>query len=269
MTTKDDGFCAGGADRGEQIVAYLYDDLEAGDRQAFESHLASCSACRAEIAAFRNVRAELARWNPPEPAHFAAMRAEPPARRAAVWATLADIPVWAQTAAAFLCLGIAAGLANLDVRYGDEGLVVRTGWSFASRAETAPRSENVVAAGTEGAAVAPWQSDLSALEEMLRSELAAVRTASAPVAAVESPADLARIRTLIEESEQRQRRELALRLADVVRDVEFQRRDDLQKIDRSLGLMQANRGVMQTTGVEVMRQRQMLNDLAVRVSSQR
>jgi hypothetical protein len=78
--------------------------------------------------------------------------------------------------------------------------------------------------------------------------------------------DPARVRGLIDESEQRQRRELALRLADMLRDVQFQRRDDLEKIDRSLGVIQANLGMMQSTGVEVMRQRQMLNDLAVRVS---
>jgi hypothetical protein len=71
---------------------------------------------------------------------------------------------------------------------------------------------------------------------------------------------------LIGASEQRQRRELALRLAEVLRDVESQRRDDIEKIGRSLGVIQANLGVMQNTGVEVMRQRQMINDLAVRVS---
>ena len=54
--------------------------------------------------------------------------------------------------------------------------------------------------------------------------------------------------------------ELALRVADVMRDVETERRADLVKIDRSLGLLQNN------TGVEVMRNRQML-DYLVRVLS--
>jgi hypothetical protein len=74
------------------------------------------------------------------------------------------------------------------------------------------------------------------------------------------------VAALIDESEQRQRRELALRLAEAVRDLHVQRRDDLARIDRSLGVIQANVGVMQNTGVEVMRHRQMINDLAVRVS---
>ncbi len=59
--------------------------------------------------------------------------------------------------------------------------------------------------------------------------------------------------------ERKQQRELALRVAGVVRDVESQRRGDLVKIDRSLGEIQSN------TGVEVMRQRELLNYL-VRVS---
>jgi hypothetical protein len=70
---------------------------------------------------------------------------------------------------------------------------------------------------------------------------------------------LRRVRALVDESEQRQQRELALRVADVIRDVESQRRADLVKIERSLGAIQSN------TGVEVMKQRELLNYL-VRVS---
>jgi hypothetical protein len=65
---------------------------------------------------------------------------------------------------------------------------------------------------------------------------------------------------MIAQSEQRQQRELALRIGDVVNDVQVQRRADLSKIDRSIGLIQ------NSTGMEVLRQREMLNSLAVRVS---
>ena len=67
------------------------------------------------------------------------------------------------------------------------------------------------------------------------------------------------MRALIDESERRQQRELALRVAEVMRDLDTQRRADLVKIDRSLGVVQNN------TGVEVMKQRELLNYL-VRVS---
>ena len=69
-----------------------------------------------------------------------------------------------------------------------------------------------------------------------------------------------RVRALIQESERRQQRELALRVAEVARDAQTQRQADLVKIDRSLGLIQSR------TGVEVMRTQQQLNNLAQRVS---
>jgi hypothetical protein len=154
-------------------------------------------------------------------------------------------------------LGVAAGIANVEIRYDGAGLSVRTGWT-----EPAP------APGTAS------QQDLAALESRLREELRTVEAASAaptPVAATVASASspdatdaetLRRVRTLITESERRQERELALRVAEVLRDVQAQRVSDLQRIDRSLGIIQSN------TGVEVMRQRQLLNNLAVRVSQQ-
>ena len=64
-----------------------------------------------------------------------------------------------------------------------------------------------------------------------------------------------RVRALLDESEKRQQRELALRVADVMRDLDTQRRADLTKIDRSLGVIQNN------AGVEVLKQRELLNYL--------
>jgi hypothetical protein len=70
---------------------------------------------------------------------------------------------------------------------------------------------------------------------------------------------LARVRALIQESEERQQRELALRTTEIVRDFDAQRRGDLVKIERTFGQMEG------TTGVQVEQQRQMLNYL-MRVS---
>lgn len=71
---------------------------------------------------------------------------------------------------------------------------------------------------------------------------------------------LARMRELVEASEQRQQRELALRLSQVVRDVETQRRVDLARVADSLGIVEGR------TGLAVAEQRDLLNYL-VRVSS--
>ena len=49
-----------------------------------------------------------------------------------------------------------------------------------------------------------------------------------------------RVRSILEESERRQERELALRVAEVLKDVNAQRQADLVKIDRSLGFIQSS-----------------------------
>ena len=50
----------------EAIVAYLYDEIDAVERNRIEAHLARCSECRAEVNALRAVRIELPAWAPPE-----------------------------------------------------------------------------------------------------------------------------------------------------------------------------------------------------------
>ena len=117
----------------------------------------------------------------------------------------------------------------------------------------------------------PWLADLAALERKLRTEFrtagapgvtmqaASVQTGSAAANGARDAEMLRRVRALVEDSERKQQRELALRVAQVIRDVNSQRQADLVKIDRSLGLIQNN------TGVEAMKQRELLNYL-VRVS---
>jgi hypothetical protein len=68
------------------------------------------------------------------------------------------------------------------------------------------------------------------------------------------------VRALIDESEQRQRRELALRTAEVVRDLDAQRQFDFARIQRAFGQFEG------TAGAEIQRQRQDLNNL-IRVTS--
>jgi hypothetical protein len=263
--------CGYGGDRDEMLVAYLNGDIETDDRAVFEAHVRSCAPCRAELAELRGVRGQLDQWAPPEPVPNSTRDWRPAAdSRAHVWATLSRIPVWAQAAAALLLVAAAAGLANLNVRYDRGVLTVGTGWL----ASTAPQDR--AAAAPQGVAQnpAPWRADLAALEQQLRTEIRASGAAVQAVSAQAGPgagtagtagtpahdAELVRrVRALVEQGERQQQRELALRVAQVVRDVNAQREADLVKIDRSLGVMQNN------TGVEVMKQRELLNYL-VRVS---
>jgi anti-sigma factor RsiW len=272
--------CTYQGDRAGALIGYLYDDGDAAERAVFDAHVARCPACRAEIAELKAIRSELGRWTPPEPARsftFAPPTSSlaPPPR--SVWAKLAEIPGWAQVAAAVLVVGVAAGIANLEVRYDRDGLIVRTGWSAFAPADAGASARQVRSApGDAGASarqagsapadasaqlapVKPWQSDLTALEAQLRTEFRTATAAPRPASAGNDEI-LRRVRATVEESERRQQRELALRVGELLRDVQAQRNADLVRIDRTLGYIQND------TGTEVMRQRRLLNDLAVRVS---
>jgi hypothetical protein len=257
--------CSYGDDRDGAIVAFLYDDPDGSgaERARFESHLPACARCQADIAALRGVRTQLARWSPPEPSFISGnSQSNLPSN---VQSAFSDqqwwrrVPAWAQTAAALLFLGVSAGVANLDVHYDQRGFSVRTGWSKPAAA----------APGPSPATAAPWKTDLTALESQLKNEIRAAQTsatAAPPARAITvsaSDADVTRrVRALVEESEKRQQRELALRIAELLRDVNAQRQADLVKIDRTLGVVQNN------VGIEVMKNRQQLNqmDLLYRAS---
>jgi hypothetical protein len=248
--------------RDEAIIAYVYDELGAEEHDLFARHLRGCVTCREEVAQFAGVRQQLAAWTPPALESLVGERVparddeRPAARTTGWWA----IPVWAQVAAAMLCLGmgtgIGAGLADLRVSYGGQGLTITTGRGMARDA--------AASASDSAAALAAARADFTALEQQLRSEIAANRSLAERAAqAADQPAGdevMRRVRTLVRDSEQRQQRELALRVAEVARDVQAQRQADLVRIDRTLGVLQNN------TGMAVRRQEQLLNSLAVRVS---
>ena len=161
------------------------------------------------------------------------------------------MPAWAQAAAAIVIFATGATLGTL------RGGMQPADGEFQGPA--AVRSNPTVATNTSKAAPIT-RADLVALEQRLRSEMSQTHPVTQNVAAL--PADariLERVRVMIDESEQRQRRELALRSAELVRDFDAQRNVDLARIERTLGQMDG------TTGVEVAQQRQMLNYL-MRVS---
>jgi hypothetical protein len=103
---------------------------------------------------------------------------------------------------------------------------------------------------------------LDALELKLRSDFnkqtsptgAGVRSVSAS-GDVDRGAILSQVRSLVDESERRQQRELALRLAQVVRDYDAQRQSDLVRIEQSFGQIES------LTGQEAARQREITNYL--------
>lgn len=235
----------------EALIEYVYGELDGAGRARVDTHLETCAECRLEIEGLRGVRTQLATWTVPDvPLGFTIG----PARRASRpwWAT------GAVAAAAVLLLALASAIANLEITYDPDGVSVRTGWSRAD-ASGAPAStlaaqpdpaaaagpSSVPAAVPAAAAAAasvegsPWRDDLAALERRLRTEF---RSAAASAPARSQPGDdlLRQVQALIEQSELRQRRELALRVAQVVRDFDTQRQTDLVRIQQGLGQIEGS-----------------------------
>lgn len=252
----------------ERLVAYLYGEDAPAQRQALEVHLASCPACSRELRDLQDVRQHLARWEAPEIELGFRIHRDPvaaqPVRR--WW----PVPAWAQAVAAVFVLTAGAALANLDVRYGSFSL--RVGWD-AARAPEASQPGGAASQAATPTAPAPasadavWRDELDKLAGQLRAEIGARAEANRQVpvtssARADRDALVQQMRALITESERRQQRELALRLTQVIHDVERQRQDDLTRIEQTFGQLEG------FTGAEAARQRELLNYL-MRVSQPR
>jgi hypothetical protein len=263
-----DILCGYTADRDETLVAYLYGEIDPAQRSAFEAHIATCDRCRHELVEMQGLRDQLQDWKVPETRPIVRdLHSQTPeaasGRRITAWKLLREVPAWAQVAAALLVLGVSAGIANLTVRYDHNGLTVRTGWS-----RTPTEGQVDASKAPEGSRATPWRADLTALETRLKTEFHASPERTLPSTRTAlSSADselLQQVRALIRESERKQQNELALRIAEVIREFDSKRGTDLVNINQTLRAMQSN------TGIEVLKQREALSrlDYLVRTSGQ-
>ena len=253
-------------DSKELLVGYLYDELDGAERRAFETHLLGCAECRSELPGLKATRSRMVSWAPPAPdLEFRIVRgAGTPAPARARFA-----PAWGLAAAAVLVLAAGAALANVEVRYGNDGVVVRTGWGRVDpQGAQAPGSSS-----TPQIVPAAASPEIAGLERRLRDlegamQRAAATTTAAPasggvqaVSANLNDAELMkRVRQMITEAESRQQTELALQLAQVFKDFDRLRRADLALIQQGLGQYQG------VTNAEIAQQRDMLNQF-IRVAS--
>lgn len=218
----------------ELLVSYLYDEIDPASRRAIETHLASCPACREEAGGLRATRRQLADWAPPEYqlGFQIVSRPSPPARVSAFRFS----PAWGLAAAAVLVLAAAAAIANIEVRYGADGTTVRTGWGRAPVA-TAPSAAAQVAQQAPAVPV-----DITASLQTIERRLAELESAPAPSPVmltasgprVSDAEVVRRMRALLDDSETRQNRELALRIRQLAADIDAQRRVDLATIQQGL-----------------------------------
>jgi hypothetical protein len=250
----------------EQLVAYLYDELDAVARRRVDEHLRVCPICAAEVDGLQGVRRELANWAPPEAelgfTIVPAATQPAPVLRPARWWQAPSVPAWAQAAAAVLVVAAGLSIANLQIRYGADGLVITTGWmpapALTPAAATPQAAQPVPVLSPSGPA--DWQPALAALEATLRREIREERAAEAVTTRTQD-VSLQRVNDLIAQSERRQSQELARHLVQFGRDLEVQRRSDLVRINQGFGQFEGR------AGAEFARQRQIL-DYVMRVSSQ-
>ncbi len=232
------------------FVSYVYDELSGEDRAAFDSHLSQCDRCSDEIRGLRGVRGELAEWSPPDTVlGFQVVREDTQKRDPWAWLRM---PAWAQLAAASLIVAAATALSGLEVRYDSNGLVVRTGWQRqAPSAQAASPATGQTPASVDGST--PWKMDLAALEQQLRREFQAAspastvpgaRMASSSVPPMSDAEFARRVKLLIDPSNVVTQRELAVRLAEIVRDMESQRRADMVRVADGLGAIEGRTGAV-------------------------
>ena len=162
---------------------------------------------------------------------------------------------------------VAAAVASVEIRFGDDGFVFRMGWAGrATESAAAPAAvETPVIAPIDDAMRPVSRAQLAALGDELRRELRAGREAAGPATGSipvvpASGTELAvrgqpgrtlpagvqwndaemfqRFQALVTQSEQRQRQELALWLTELTREYDMQRLADQRRVHQQLGAIE-------------------------------
>jgi hypothetical protein len=234
-------------DSKELLISFLYDEIDSPSKREFQKHLATCVDCRDELAELGATRAQIATWTPPDAdLGFRIVReAESPKRRWFQWS-----PAWGFAAAAVVLLAIGAAIANLDIRYGTDGLVVRTGWNHSVDLAQQSRATNVTPVD--------WKAEADQLDRRLRElertmsrDGSAIQNAS--TSATSNDALLQRVRDIVGQSETRQQRAFAARLTELTREFDARRQLDLATIDQGMTRLQ------NTSGAELKQYRELVN----------
>jgi anti-sigma factor RsiW len=218
------------ADNHDALLDYLYEEGDPAERLKIARHLQTCTICSVAVLEFQTVRGMLSAWKPPDSQlGFRVVRdgeiASPTPRRA-WWVPSSRLAAWAQAAAAVLLFAAGAAVSQLQVNYGDGTLTVRT--RPAESTASAIRSgwiELPAAARVESENPGPGVSPTP-----INTNTVAPNTNSADVEQL-----LQRVRAMIEQSETRQQRELALRLSQIAREVDTQHQADVLRIQQEVG----------------------------------
>jgi hypothetical protein len=259
----------------ELLVGYLYDELTRSEQDEFDRHLGLCRECRDEVEELRGTRAHLAAWRPPEPDLGFEIVRRPAAAAAPAISRWSMSPAWGLAAAAVLVVAAASAIANLEVRAGRDGFVVRTGWnrgvdtSEASAAAPSSQSKSADAGTQEIHAILQRLTELESRVSRERQSRDSVMAVADPSSSGQGGSKLTdaeilkRVRDIVAESEKRTQSVLATRVVQAMRELEAAYRTELVRLQQGINQNQGLRDA------EVFRQREMLNQVYRLVGQQR
>jgi hypothetical protein len=216
------------ADNQDALLDYLYEEGDPAERLAIATHLQECAACSVAVLEFQSVRGMLSDWAPP--AAQLGFRVVQDTSLSAPVNHGARLRPWLQAAAAVLIFAAGMAVSQLDVEYQDGALMVR-----APSAAPAMPSANIRNASIE------LPAERMEINQIPRELPGRVESGNAP-STDEIERLLQRVRAMIDQSEQRQqartRQELALRLSQIVREVDTQHQADLLRVQQEFGQQQ-------------------------------
>jgi hypothetical protein len=207
----------------DDLLDVLYGEASEAARERVLAHVASCGACRDELAALRALRAELQRWKAPE--------ARPLPRHGTL-----PRPVLFLAAAAALLLasGALLGLVGSELRYEEGRFAFRLGRG----------------ANETGLRRALEEQETRHQREM--AELRALVGSSVARRAPDGEALLRQVSDLVRESEARQAQKLEASLLGLAERTEARRRYDLARIGAGLAYLDGKNGQQLSRTTELM-----------------
>ena len=243
------------ADNQDALLDYLYEEGDSAERVTIARHLQECAKCSVAVLEYQTVRGMLKEWTPPasqlgfrivqDSGSLPSATVDARARGGSSWGwgptTTKQSSRWTQAAAAAVLFAAGMAVSQLDVEYGQGALTVRS----RSAAPAAPRTASIELPP------AP-QSAPVAVASRPEAHPASVNAANEKAGNDEI---IRRMREMIEQSEIRQQRQLALRLSQVASEVDTQHRADLQRIQQNLGQIEME------TGAQIDQQRQQMEYL--------
>jgi hypothetical protein len=234
-------------DNHDALLDYLYEEGDPAERLTIAKHLQECAPCAVAVLEFQNVRGMLSDWKPPasQLGFRMVQDASPSAPVTSPSATVTSPSVrhdhrtrggWSwgwgpttawgpattrgllQAAAAILLFVSGMAVSQVHVEYQDGAL--RLSWR---RVVETPRNVRSTSITLHPENPSPGTNDGSGSIDSYDNERELL---------------LQRVRAMIDQSEQRQQRELALRLSQVSREVDTQHKADLLQIQQDFGQQQ-------------------------------